>query len=684
MNRDLFDDAPAASNGLAQRVSELRQRLSQYNREYYELDQPSVPDAEYDRLFRELVEIEQQHPQFRSDYSPTQKVGGKALAAFTQVEHEMPMLSLDNAFSADEFETFVTRISERLDSASAIAFCCEPKLDGAAVSILYEDGHLVRAATRGDGQTGEDITANVRTIRNIPLQLQGEFPARLEVRGEVFMPTQAFERYNEKALAAGEKTFANPRNAAAGSLRQLDSQITAKRPLHFYAYSMGVVSDDAELADSHYGRLEQLQSWGLPISDEIKVVSSGADCKAYYDDILARRTTLRYEIDGIVLKVNSIALQQDLGFVSRAPRWAIAWKFPAQEELTVIRGVDFQVGRTGAITPVARLEPVAVGGVVVSNATLHNADEINRLDIRIGDTVIIRRAGDVIPQVVQVVLERRPEQAALIEFPDQCPVCQSHVERAEGEAVARCTGGLICAAQRREALKHFASRKAMDIDGLGDKLIEQLVEREWVKSPADLYRLSKRELAHLPRMGEKSAEKITTAITASKTTTLPRFLYALGIREVGEATAANLAAHFASLEALSEATTEALEEVADVGAVVASHIYQFFREPHNQTVIAELLELGIEWPKVEKLAASEATLAGNTYVLTGTLTEMTRDEAKQALQARGAKVSGSVSAKTTAVIAGENAGSKLTKAEQLGIPVLSEADLLELLSASTN
>lgn len=495
------------------------------------------------------------------------------------------------------------------------------------------------------------------------------------------MPTNAFEKYNEKALAAGEKTFANPRNAAAGSLRQLDSHITAKRPLHFYAYSMGVVSEDVDLADTHFGRLEQLQSWGLPISDEVKVVAQSSDCKTYYDDILARRANLRYEIDGIVLKVNSIALQQDLGFVSRAPRWAIAWKFPAQEELTVIRGVDFQVGRTGAITPVARLEPVAVGGVTVSNATLHNADEIERLDIRIGDTVIIRRAGDVIPQVVQVVFERRPENTQKIEFPQHCPVCNSHVERAEGEAVARCTGGLICAAQRREAIKHFAARKAMDIDGLGDKLIEQLVEREWVNSPADLYRLSVRELAHLPRMGQKSAEKISSAIAASKTTTLPRFLYALGIREVGEATAANLATHFASLEALSNADIDALEAVSDVGTVVASHIYQFFREPHNQEVINELLELGIHWPAVEKLAQSEATLAGNTYVLTGTLSQMTRDEAKHALQARGAKVSGSVSAKTTAVIAGDNAGSKLTKAEQLGVTILSEADLIDLLNS---
>lgn len=679
MTKDLFDETPSAPQELAKRAAYLRELLTRYNCEYYELDEPSVPDAEYDRLFRELQQLEQEYPDLMHADSPTQKVGGQAIDAFTQVAHEAPMLSLDNAFSDEEFDAFAKRVAERLDSAQDIAFCCEPKLDGAAVSILYENGALIRAATRGDGQTGEDITANVRTIRNVPLQLQGDYPQRLEVRGEVFMPTHAFEQYNQKAAAAGEKTFANPRNAAAGSLRQLDSRITARRPLHFYAYSMGVVSDDAALESTHFDRLKQLQSWGLPISEEVKVVEQASDCHAYYQDILQRREQLRYEIDGIVLKVNAIALQNDLGFVSRAPRWAIAWKFPAQEELTVIRGVDFQVGRTGAITPVARLEPVAVGGVTVSNATLHNADEIERLDIRIGDTVIIRRAGDVIPQVVQVVHERRPNNAELIEFPHQCPVCDSHIERAEGEAVARCTGGLICAAQRREALKHFASRKAMDIDGLGDKLIEQLVERDWVKSPADLFRLHVRELAHLPRMGEKSAEKIVAAIAASKQTTLPRFLYALGIREVGEATATNLASHFTELSIISAATLDDLEQVNDVGSVVASHIYQFFREPHNQQVIDDLLALGISWPAVEKLAESEATLAGNTYVLTGTLTEMTRDEAKQALQAKGAKVSGSVSAKTTAVIAGDNAGSKLAKAEQLGVTILSEADLIDLL-----
>ncbi|HET8816927.1 MAG TPA: NAD-dependent DNA ligase LigA [Pseudidiomarina sp.] len=663
----------------AQRMQELTALLTKYNREYYELDEPSVPDAEYDRLFRELQQLERDYPELATAESPTQKVGSQALVQFQQVRHEMPMLSLDNAFELEEFQAFTHRVAERLDRQDDIAYCCEPKLDGAAVSILYEAGKLVQAATRGDGQTGEDITENVKTIRNLPLQLTGDFPSRIEVRGEVFMPVRAFEKYNAQALERGDKVFANPRNAAAGSLRQLDSRISAQRPLHFYAYSMGVVSTDVELAATHYGRLHQLASWGLPISAEVRQVKAAEGCRDYYDDILKRRSELRYEIDGVVIKVDSIALQQDLGFVSRAPRWAIAWKFPAQEELTIIRGVDFQVGRTGAITPVARLEPVAVGGVTVSNATLHNADEIARLDIRINDVVIIRRAGDVIPQVVAVVHERRPENTEVIEFPQQCPVCQSHVERVAGEAVARCTGGLICAAQRKEALKHFASRKALDIDGLGDKLIEQLVDLEWLQSPADLFRLQARQLAQLPRMGEKSAANIVAAIEKSKTTTLPRFLFALGIREVGEATAANLASHFGDLHELQDASEEELEDVADVGKVVASHIYQFFREPHNHEVIQELLEQGVQWPVVEQIAASEATLSGNTYVLTGTLTQMTRDEAKQALQARGAKVAGSVSAKTTAVIAGDNAGSKLAKAEQLGVPIISEAELLELI-----
>lgn len=667
----------------AVKVRELREQLTRYNREYYELDEPSIPDAEYDRLFRQLQQFEQQHPELQSADSPTVKVGSAPLSAFSQVTHEQPMLSLDNAFEQSEFDAFCQRIQSRLDSSQAIAFCCEPKLDGAAVSLLYEDGQLVRAATRGDGQVGEDITANVRTIKNVPLQLAGEYPARVEVRGEVFMPLSGFEKFNAAALARGEKTFANPRNAAAGSLRQLDSRITAKRPLHFYAYGVGHVSSEWQLPDSQYQRLRQVEQWGVSISDQIRQVTAIDGVHDYYQRVLTARDTLKYEIDGIVIKVDYVPYQDDLGFVARAPRWAIAWKFPAQEELTRLLGVDFQVGRTGAITPVARLEPVAVGGVTVANATLHNADEIERLGVKIGDTVIIRRAGDVIPQVVSVVIDKRPDDATVIEFPSHCPVCDSHVERVPGEAAIRCTGGLICAAQRREALKHFASRKAMDIDGLGDKLIELLVDRDWLKSPADLYRLKAELLASLPRMGKKSADNIVAAIAASKETTLARFIYALGIREVGEATAANLATHFAELDAIQAADIEQLQEVPDVGVVVANHIHGFFSEARNQTILHELVsEVGVHWPMVEKLAAATATLAGNTYVLTGTLTQFTRDEAKQRLQALGAKVAGSVSAKTTGVVAGENAGSKLAKAEQLGVPVLSEDDLFNLLETA--
>jgi len=663
-----------------QRIQQLQKLLTRYNREYYELDEPSVPDSEYDALFRELQQLERDHPDLASANSPTQKVGSKPLDKFDTVAHEVPMLSLDNAFDEDEFEAFTLRVNERLDSSNNITYCCEPKLDGLAVSILYENGKLVRAATRGDGYRGENITENVKTIRNVPLELSSEAPQRLEVRGEVFMPTAAFEAFNEQARKLEQKVFANPRNAAAGSLRQLDSRVTAKRPLHFYAYSLGVIDEQAEqaLPNSHYQRLQQLARWGLPINDEVKTAASVAECEAFYNDIFARRDELRYEIDGIVYKVDAIALQQDLGFVARAPRWAIARKFPAQEQLTTITGVDFQVGRTGAITPVARLEPVNVGGVTVSNATLHNADEIARLGVRIGDVVSIRRAGDVIPQVVSVVEEKRPGHTQAIEFPTRCPVCDSEIERVAEEAVARCTGGLICAAQRKEAIKHFASRKAMDIDGLGDKIVEQLIERDWIKSPADLYKLTEPMLASLPRMGQKSAKNLVNAIAATRETTLARFIYALGIREVGEATAAALASYFQQLDAITEASVEQLQEVDDIGTVVAQHIHAFFAEPHNQTVVQQLREI-IEWPEGEAVGPVDDRLAGNTYVLTGTLSSMTRDEAKQALEALGAKVTGSVSKKTTAVIAGEAAGSKLTKAEKLGVVVLSEDELKALL-----
>ena len=669
------------SQSTAQRMQELEQLLNRYNKEYYENDEPSVPDAEYDKLFRELQTLEKQNPDLKSKTSPTAKVGGKPLAKFNTVKHEVPMLSLDNAFSAEEFAAFSKRIGQKLDEGTQVTFCCEPKLDGAAVSLLYESGVLVRGATRGDGESGEDITENVKTIRNIPLKLKGDVPDRLEVRGEVVMPIGAFDRFNEKARQQGEKVFANPRNAAAGSLRQLDSRITAKRPLHFYAYSLGLVSEHTVLPDSHYERLQQLAEWGLPVNSEIERVDSVEGCDSYYEKILERRDSLNYDIDGVVFKVDTIALQEELGFVARAPRWAIARKFPAQEQLTTITGVDFQVGRTGAITPVARLKPVSVGGVTVSNATLHNADEIERLGVRIGDTVSIRRAGDVIPQVVSVLKDKRPENTREITFPKRCPVCDSDVERIEGEAVARCSGGLYCAAQRKEAIKHFASRKAMDIDGLGDKLVDVLVEKNWVKSPADLYRLSKAELATLPRMAAKSAENLKSAIAATQETTLARFLYALGIREVGEATAKALARHFKTFDAVQSASSEQLQEVPDVGSVVAEHIVRFFRESHNENVVKELREF-VHWPEGEEAGDIQSDrLAGNTYVITGTLSTMTRDEAKQALEALGAKVSGSVSKKTTALIAGENAGSKLTKAQSLGLSILSEDELKELLGA---
>lgn len=595
--------------------------------------------------------------------------------------HEVPMLSLDNAFDDSELDSFHKRAQDRIGGESIKQYCCEPKLDGLAVSLLYENGILVQAATRGDGTTGENITENVRTINAIPLKLRGDdWPARLEVRGEVFMPKAGFEKLNELARQKGEKVFVNPRNAAAGSLRQLDSRITASRPLSFYAYSVGVVQG-ADLAASHYERFLQIKSWGLPMCQETKRVDSLADVKTYYQDILQRRDALPYEIDGVVIKIDDIAVQDRLGFVARAPRWAIAYKFPAQEEITTLNEVEFQVGRTGAITPVAKLEPVFVGGVTVSNATLHNADEIERLQVKIGDQVVIRRAGDVIPQVVSVIKERRPETARDIIFPTQCPVCGSHVERIEGEAVTRCTGGLVCQAQRKQALKHFVSRKALDVDGLGDKVIEQLVDREMVETPADLFKLSAGVLTVLERMGPKSAQNIVNALEKSKLTTLPRFLYSLGIREVGEATAANLAQHFKSLEAIQAATEEQLIAVQDIGVVVAKHITTFFEEEQNQAVVQDLLVQGIHWPEVSAPEqGAELPLEGKTVVLTGTLSQLGRTEAKEALQSLGAKVTGSVSKKTDILFAGENAGSKLAKAQELGIEIKTEQDLLELIN----
>ncbi|MCC4237014.1 NAD-dependent DNA ligase LigA [Vibrio anguillarum] len=664
------------------KLSQLRETLHYHAVRYYVEDNPEIPDAEYDRLMRELLELESQYPELVTADSPSLRVGGKPLEGFAQVTHEIPMLSLDNVFDEKELDAFHKRMQDRIPSAHFNAFCCEPKLDGLAVSLLYDNGVLVQAATRGDGAVGENITENVRTISAIPLKLQGKgWPVRLEVRGEVFMPKAGFERLNQQALKKGEKTFVNPRNAAAGSLRQLDSKITAQRPLNFYAYSVGVI-EGAELASSHYQRFLQLKGWGLPMCPETRLVSSMDEVKEYYQSILTRRAQLVYEIDGVVIKVDDIKLQQKLGFVARAPRWAIAYKFPAQEEITLLNDVEFQVGRTGAITPVAKLEPVFVGGVTVSNATLHNADEIERLGVKIGDSVIIRRAGDVIPQIVSVLLDRRSDTVVDIVFPQYCPVCNSDIERVEGEAVARCTGGLVCQAQRKEALKHFVSRKALDVDGLGEKVIEQLVDKEMVSTPADLFRLKAGQLTVLERMGPKSAQNIVNALNAAKMTTLPRFLYSLGIREVGEATAANLALHFGSLDKIRQATHEELLEVQDVGVIVASHITSFFEQDKNQQVINELIELGIQWPNIEKPSQDAILpLLGKVVVLTGSLSKLSRSDAKAALQELGAKVTGSVSKNTDILFAGEAAGSKLVKAQELGIEIRSEQDLLELMKS---
>ena len=662
---------------LQQQIDTLRQDLRRYEYEYHVLDNPTIPDAEYDRLFHQLKALEAAHPELITADSPTQRVGAKPLSGFAQIRHEIPMLSLDNAFSDEEFYAFVKRIEDRLiHLPEPLTFCCEPKLDGLAVSILYVNGVLTQAATRGDGTTGEDITANIRTIRNIPLQLlMDNPPARLEVRGEVFMPHEGFARLNQHALEKGEKTFANPRNAAAGSLRQLDPKITSKRPLVLNAYGIGI-AEGVDLPNTHYDRLQWLKSIGIPVNPEIRLCNGTDEVLDFYRDIQNKRSSLGYDIDGTVLKINDIALQEKLGFISKAPRWAIAYKFPAQEELTRLNDVEFQVGRTGAITPVAKLEPVFVAGVTVSNATLHNGDEIERLDIAIGDTVVIRRAGDVIPQIIGVLHDRRPADARPIIFPKTCPVCDSAIVRIEGEAVARCTGGLFCAAQRKEALKHFVSRKAMDIDGVGGKLIEQLVDRELVHTPADLFKLDLTTLTRLERMGAKSAENALASLEKAKHTTLARFIFALGIREVGEATALNLANYFKTLEALQNADLEALQQVPDVGEVVANRILAFWHEPHNVAVVNDLIAQGVHWETVETKEVTENRFKGKTVVLTGTLAQMGRNEAKALLQDMGAKVSGSVSAKTDFVIAGDAAGSKLTKAQELGVTVLTEEEFL--------
>lgn len=666
---------------IEQKLTELRTTLRHHEYLYHVMDTPEIPDAEYDRLMRELRELEAQHPDLIIPDSPTQRVGAAPLASFSQVRHEVPMLSLDNVFDEESFLAFNKRVQDRLKSSDDLIYCCELKLDGLAVSILYENGVLVQAATRGDGTTGEDITANVRTIRAIPLRLRGDnIPQRLEVRGEVFLPQAGFEKINEEARRTGGKVFANPRNAAAGSLRQLDPRITAKRPLTFFCYGVGALTG-GELPESHSGRLQQFKAWGLPVSDRVTLCHTPEEVLTYYRKVEEDRPNLGFDIDGVVIKVDSLALQEQLGFVARAPRWAVAFKFPAQEQMTFVRDVEFQVGRTGAITPVARLEPVHVAGVLVSNATLHNADEIERLGLRIGDKVVIRRAGDVIPQVVNVVLSDRPEETREIVFPTHCPVCNSDVERVEGEAVTRCTGGLICGAQRKEALKHFVSRRALDVEGMGDKIIDQLVEKEYVHTPADLFRLTAGKLTGLDRMGPKSAQNVVNALEKSKATTFARFLYALGIREVGEATAAGLAAYFATIEALEQATIEELQKVPDVGIVVATHVFHFFAEENNRDVIAQLRAEGVNWPAPVVVNAEEidSPFAGKTVVLTGSLSQLSRDDAKARLMALGAKVAGSVSKKTDLVIAGEAAGSKLAKAQELGIAVIDEAEMLRLL-----
>ncbi|MFY0678054.1 MAG: NAD-dependent DNA ligase LigA [Neptuniibacter sp.] len=772
---------------IEQQILKLREQLNLYNHQYYVLDEPTVPDAEYDRLFRQLQSLEQENPEFASADSPTQRVGGAPLSEFESVAHEMKMLSLDNAFNAEDMQAFEKRIKERLNDDTAIEFACEPKLDGVAISLLYEDGVLVRGATRGDGSTGENITQNVRTIRNIPLKLQSEgFPQRLEVRGEIYLPKQGFDQINARAIAAGEKTFVNPRNAAAGSLRQLDSRITATRPLEFCAYSVGVV-EGGNLPEKHADILRQLKTWGFKLNHLLEVVEGKEGCLDYYSRVGELRDSLPFEIDGVVFKVNSIAQQQSLGFVSRSPRWAIAHKFPAQEEMTQIRAIEFQVGRTGAVTPVARLEPVFVGGVTVSNATLHNMDEISRLDVRVGDTVVVRRAGDVIPQVVQVVQDRRPEDAERIHAPSQCPVCDSDVERVQitrrtksGEqqsegAVYRCVGRLSCKAQLQQAIIHFASRKAMEIDGLGDKIVEQLVDEALLASPVDLYKLTVEQLEPLEGFAALSAKNLVESIAQSKQVSLARFIYSLGIPEVGEETARVLAGSLGNLNNIRLAMPELLTWLPEVGREVASEISHFFADQHNARVIDQLLEQGIvftdeaelepalqgsismaaliermdisgiakvgaerlaayfgnvesflntdqwqlagieklskkaqdgvlgklqdpDWCKTlqalesqlltfgmhwscEKSASdtADAVLKGKTWVLTGTLEQLKRSEAKVFLQDLGAKVSGSVSAKTDCVVAGPGAGSKLTKANELNIPVMDEDAFVQFL-----
>ena len=664
---------------LADRYAFLQEELARLEHAYYVLDTPILPDIEYDRLYREMLEIEANHPEWVSPESLSQRVGGTALKEFDSVQHTVPMLSLNNAFEDAELIAFDRRSREGLHTEH-VDYAGELKFDGLAISLRYENGSLVKAATRGDGASGEDVTANIKTIRAIPLKLLGKnIPAVLEVRGEVFMYLKDFQKMNQQAATLGEKEFANPRNAAAGSLRQLDSKITAKRPLSFFAYGLGALEPQSWLPATHEELLNAYVELGLPVCPERRVLKSVTEILSFYNEIGAKRDSLPYDIDGVVYKVNSFAEQAKLGFVSRAPRFALAHKYPAQEALTTVLGIDVQVGRTGAITPVARLAPVEVGGVRVTNATLHNEDEVKRKDVRVGDTVSIRRAGDVIPEVVSVIKERRPADAAEFTMPIRCPVCNSHIERLADEAVARCSGGLFCGAQRKQALIHFAHRRALDIEGLGEKIVDQLVDQNLVRTPADLYCLGFTALANLERMGDKSADNLIQAINKSRNTSLARFIFALGIRHVGETTAKDLANHYQSMHAVMDATLADLLTVKDVGPVVADSIVSFMEEAHNREVIEQLLASGMQLSVEEKIIS--AAIAGKTFVLTGTFPTMTRDEAKDLLEKAGGKVAGSVSKKTDYVVAGSDAGSKLTKAEELGILVIDEAAMLKLLSS---
>ena len=672
---------------IKQRLNELKTLLNEYSYCYYILDNPKVPDAEYDRLFNELKLLEAQNPELITQDSPTQRVGARPAVAFKQVQHTIPMLSLDNAFTDAEVINFDNRIHDRLQhiAHNAIEYVCEPKIDGLAVSLYYENGELTRASTRGDGVIGEDILSNIRTIPSIPLVLRGDnIPRIIEIRGEVYLPLAGFKQLNQQALTAGTKLFANPRNAAAGSLRQLDPKITAQRPLAIFCYSIGeVIGGDMPI--THWEILSKIKEFGLKVNEEIKVATGVAACLEYYQYMTQKRNHLAYEIDGVVYKVNSLALQKQLGFVSHAPRWAIAHKFAAQEELTKVTNIEFQVGRTGAITPVARLEPVFVGGVTVSNATLHNFDELYRKDVRIGDTVIVRRAGDVIPEVVSVLLDRRPLAAPIIAMPTQCPACGADAIKIAGEAVLRCTGGLYCSAQRKEMIRHFASRHALDINGLGDKIIEQLVDLQLVNNIAELYTLTPAKIAALERQGDKSAQNLLQAITNSKTTTLAKFIYALGIRGVGETTAQSLAKHFGDLTKLMQASKQDLEAINDIGPTIAKQITVFFAQAHNRELIDKLLEYGINWPKSVPIdAVAQQQLAGQTFVLTGSLTMMTREEAKTRLQNLGAKITDHVSKNTSYVVAGAEPGSKLAKAQSLGIKIINEAELLQICNHSSD